>query len=136
MRIGELAKRSDISTDTVRFYEKEGLIRSDRRSNGYRDYADEMLFVVQFIRTAQGLGFTLAEIRKDIPALMSGELPEERVREILAGKIAAINQRIDGLSVLRDQLEKHMEQVCPIRLQCEAVVERFNGEESASRKSV
>ncbi len=125
MKIGELASKCEISTDTVRFYEKEGLIRSQRLANGYRDYTEEMLFIVQFVRAAQGLGFTLAEIRKDIPALLDGELPQSHVAEILEGKIAAIDQRIEGLLELRNRLEEQLGKVCPIQMRNGAIVSQF-----------
>ncbi len=125
MKIGELASKCEISTDTVRFYEKEGLIRSQRLANGYRDYTEEMLFIVQFVRAAQGLGFTLAEIRKDIPALLDGELPQSHVAEILEGKIAAIDQRIEGLLELRNRLEEQLGKACPIQMRNGAIVSQF-----------
>ena len=62
MLIGELATASGLSREALRFYEQQGLIRARRLANGYRDYPPEVVTLVQYIRTAQQLGFTLAEI--------------------------------------------------------------------------
>lgn len=69
MRIGNLAQAAGVSCDTLRFYEKQGLIRSTRAGNGYRLYAPETAQLVTYIRTAQKLGFSLAEIGKSMPAI-------------------------------------------------------------------
>lgn len=135
MRIGELAGRCNVSTDTVRFYEKEGLIRSDRLANGYRDYAEDMLVILGFIRRAQSLGFTLAEIREDVPALMSGVLPQARVEAILTEKIGKIDERIASLIGMRADLEELLSRPCPINVECEAAVSGFVRVKRSGRKS-
>ena len=64
MRIGELAARAGVNIQTLRFYEREGLLRPPARSaSGYRSYVDSDLERVRFIRLCQGLGFTLREIQ-------------------------------------------------------------------------
>ena len=135
MRVGELAAGCGISTDTVRFYEKENLIRAERMANGYRDYSEEMLFVVRFIKRAQALGFTLTEIREDVPALMSGVLPQARVEAILTEKIGKIDERIVSLIDMRADLEALLSRPCPINMECEAVVGEFVRAKRSSRKS-
>ena len=62
MKIGELASATGLSRDTLRFYEKRGLLLSRRRDNGYRDYPPEAVQWLCYLRSAQQLGFTLAEI--------------------------------------------------------------------------
>jgi MerR family copper efflux transcriptional regulator len=65
MRIGELASRAGLNVQTLRFYEREGLLRPPvRTASGYRSYADSDLERVRFIRLCQGLGFTLREIQQ------------------------------------------------------------------------
>ena len=68
MRIGELAQASAVSRDTLRFYEQRGLIAAQRSANGYRDYPADMVQLVQYIKTAQRLGFTLGEIGHSVAA--------------------------------------------------------------------
>ena len=64
LTIGQLAKESGVRTDTIRYYEQLGLIKPEGRSeSGYRLYSDDAIRLVQFIRRAKDLGFTLAEIK-------------------------------------------------------------------------
>ncbi len=114
MLISELAKQSGVSTDTLRFYEKEGLIQSARRSNGYRDYAPEMLFVMNYIQTAQRLGFTLAEISQEIPSLLDSGITEEKIRDILTEKISVVDRKIEELRQVRLELKQLLETTCPL----------------------
>eukprot|EP01032_Pedospumella_encystans_P037187 gene37187-42118_t len=69
MQIGEIAAATGISRDTLRFYEKRGLLRARRSANGYRDYPPEAVDWLRYIRTAQQLGFSLKEIEADLPLL-------------------------------------------------------------------
>jgi len=63
--IGQLAKRAGVKSDSVRFYERTGLLaRPVRRSNGYRTYDEAALVRLRFIKTAQSLGFSLDEIKR------------------------------------------------------------------------
>src|SRR5208337_3129069 len=65
MKIGSVASQADLSIDTLRFYEREGLISSPRRLfSGYRDYPEEVLGRLDFIKEAKGLGFSLREIKE------------------------------------------------------------------------
>lgn len=64
MRIGELAAQTGMSRDTIRFYEKVGLIAGRRLANGYRDFPPEAVAWLHYVRTAQTLGFSLAEIAR------------------------------------------------------------------------
>lgn len=85
MLIGELEKASGLSRDTIRFYERIGLIsRPTRRANGYREYCQHTVAELRFIRRARALGFALDDIRIAIPMLKE---PPARCA-ILAGKIA------------------------------------------------
>ncbi|WP_192557943.1 MerR family transcriptional regulator [Pseudomonas allokribbensis] len=78
MRIGELAKITGLAPSRIRFYEASGLIRSvDRKANGYRDYADEIVWVLEMITTAQTAGFSLEEIRSLLPINSTGWLHDE-----------------------------------------------------------
>jgi MerR family copper efflux transcriptional regulator len=115
MRIGEMALRAGVSRDTLRFYEKRGLVRSSRHGNGYRDYGEEAGFVVDYIRRAQALGFSLAEIEADLPALTQTGISQERVVEILRAKLKTIDDKIAGMSKLRHEIAAMIDQACPVR---------------------
>jgi MerR family transcriptional regulator, copper efflux regulator len=114
MRIGKLAEMTGVSRDAIRLYEERGLIRSDRRANGYRDFPEGTEVLVAYIRTAQGLGFTLAEIGEEMPALTGGGLSQDEIAQILARKLDEIEARIVGLGALRDQLRAQMQLLCPM----------------------
>lgn len=114
MRIGNLAQAAGVSCDTLRFYEKQGLIRSTRASNGYRLYAPETAQLVTYIRTAQKLGFSLTEIGKSMPAIWSAPDPDAAVAELLAEKVKVIDERIAELQHLKKELLERVRQQCPL----------------------
>ncbi|MFY0622085.1 MAG: MerR family transcriptional regulator [Pelagimonas sp.] len=115
MRIGELAERCGISRDTLRLYEREGLISSVRRNNGYRDFDPRQERVVTLIRQAQVLGFSLADIRA-LLVQMRGSLGEDEVRALLRQKLAEIDAKIAGMEEIRRVIETRIEQACPLQL--------------------
>lgn len=117
MRIGELAA-AGISQDTLRFYEKRGLLRARRAANGYRDYPPKAVEWLRYIRLAQTLGFTLAEIEADLPLLDAPDAAAPQLRAALLRKLADIDQRISGLQLLRGELARRLGdemQACPLR---------------------
>ncbi|MBB3121324.1 MerR family transcriptional regulator [Pseudoduganella violacea] len=118
MQIGEIAAASGISRDTLRFYEKRGLLRARRASNGYRDYPPEAVEWLCYIRTAQALGFSLKEIEDDLPLLAAPDAAAPQLRAALQAKLAEIDRRIDGLSALRGELQRRLDApmaACPLR---------------------
>lgn len=114
MKIGELAQATGLSCDTLRFYEKRGLIRAVRGSNGYRRYVPETVQLIGYIRTAQKLGFSLAEIGESLPALWHAESPDVAVAQLLTEKVQAIDARIAELKRLKKELLQRVAQVCPL----------------------
>lgn len=114
MQIGELARVSGVSRDTLRFYEKRGLIRPQRGANGYRSYPEQTAVIVNYIRMAQRLGFTLAEIAEELPAGGDGEISQQRLAEVLRGKLDAVDARIADMHILRSRLAEMIDSVCPI----------------------
>ena len=115
LRIGRLAGVTGVSRDTLRFYEKRGLIRSVRHGNSYRDYPEETPQLIGYIRTAQALGFSLSEIGEHLPALWGAKAPGSEVAALLREKIGAIEARIVALTALRDELIARLDAVCPLR---------------------
>lgn len=114
MRIGHLAAATGVSCDTLRFYEKRGLIRAARGSNGYRRYAQETVQLVGYIRTAQRLGFSLTEIGESLPALWNAAHPDAAVAQLLTEKVEAIEVRIAELEGLKKELLERAAQLCPL----------------------
>jgi MerR family transcriptional regulator, copper efflux regulator len=104
---GRLAARAGVNVQTVRYYERRGLLpEPERRPSGYREYAEADIARIRFIRRAQDLGFTLTEIR-ELLSLRTGarENPED-VRERVQGKVASIDERIRGLQEIRGALAR------------------------------
>ncbi|MEY4766548.1 MAG: hypothetical protein RI907_3221 [Pseudomonadota bacterium] len=105
MKIGELATRTGVSVDTLRFYEDKGLLTPHHRSAaGYRHYTEAAIEVVRFIKMAQSLGFALQEIGAVIPDLGGGNLKLASVRERMQTKLAALDHQITLLQAQRSEL--------------------------------
>lgn len=120
MQIGDLAEASGISRDTLRYYEKRGLLRARRAQNGYRDYPPEAVDWLRYIRTAQSLGFTLQEIEADLPLLADPDsaATTAALRAALQAKLTEIERRIAGLHELRAELTRRLHGPladCPLR---------------------
>jgi DNA-binding transcriptional MerR regulator len=102
---GELARRAGVSTDTLRHYERKGVIAPPPRgANGYRRYPEEMLARVQLIRRALGLGFTLDDLAGVLRIRDRGGVPCGRVRALAATKLADVETRLRELVTLRNDL--------------------------------
>jgi DNA-binding transcriptional MerR regulator len=114
MRIGELAQASQVSRDTLRFYEQRGLIVAQRSANGYRDYPADMVQLVLYIKTAQRLGFSLGEIGNSVGALWQAPDPDSAVTQLLQDKLNLIETRIAELDQLRLELQQRLGQRCPL----------------------
>jgi MerR family copper efflux transcriptional regulator len=117
MKIGELASATGLSRDTLRFYEKRGLLQPRRQDNGYRDYPLEAVQWLCYLRSAQQLGFTLAEIEAGMPLLESPGTSADALREALRRKLADIDARIAALAALRTELARELDAPgsCPLR---------------------
>jgi len=103
--IGALAKRAGVAASALRFYEDEGLIRSTRTAGGQRQYPREVLRRVGFIRVAQSLGLSLADIKAALATLPGERTPTRADWDRLAHAWRPMLQaRIDALTALRDQL--------------------------------
>ena len=107
LHIGDLATRAGVSADTLRYYERRGLLQpSGRRDSGYREFAPEAEDVVRFIKHAQALGFTLAEVEELLP-LRQGAVRREiglEVRAVAMAKIVDIDEKLRLLAALRATL--------------------------------
>jgi DNA-binding transcriptional MerR regulator len=115
MRIGELAARTGMSKDTIRFYEKVGLVAGDRLGNGYRDFAPEVVEWLHYVRTAQTLGFTLAEIARHGEELRDAPNSAEALSALFGEKIQILDNRLAELTALRADLAARAGTGCPLR---------------------
>lgn len=110
MRAGELAKSAGVSTDTLRHYERKGVLARPRRTaNGYRQYPPEALGRVLLVRRALAFGFTLDELARLLSARDRGGAPCRQVRSLAAAKLVEVEGRLAELIVLRDELRTTLE---------------------------
>lgn len=113
LTIGKLAELTGISTDTLRYYEKMGLIKAASRSEaGYRIYGEEAERILQFIKGAKTLNFTLEEIRQLLTLNRSDKATCAEVLKHTTGKITEAEQKIRELKEVKKILTSLVEQ-CP-----------------------
>ncbi|KGN41639.1 heavy metal-responsive transcriptional regulator [Knoellia aerolata] len=103
MRIGELAAATGTSTKALRFYEDSGLLPpANRTGSGYRDYEDDAIDRLNFVRRGRAAGLTLKQIREVIDIRESGTAPCGHVQDLLNTRIADLDRQISDLRTLRD----------------------------------
>lgn len=103
--IGELAKAAGVSTDTLRHYERKGVLHSQRAGNGYREYPKDALERVRLVRQGLAIGFTLDELRSIFKVFDRGGAPCQQVRSLAANKLAQIETHLQEVIALRDDLK-------------------------------
>ncbi len=123
LTIGKLAKQADVGVETVRFYERQGLLEEpDRRPSGYRQYDADVVQRLRFIRRAKELGFTLNEIKELLSLKRDPSTTCTEVKKRAEAKIADIESKIRSLRNMRRALLKMTQscsgtgptQACPI----------------------
>lgn len=112
MRIGELAQKTHCDVQTIRYYEKEGLLSvPDRTSSGYRIYYAEHMEQLNFVRHCRSLDIPLAEIKLLLEYQRSSQITCNKVNQLLDHQIAQVDKRIASLKVLKQQLQA-LRQTC------------------------
>lgn len=107
LTIGSIARRAGLATDTVRYYEREGLlVKPTRTRAGYRQYPDSTVARLRFIRQAKELGFSLREIRELLALRVDARKSCGDVRQQALRKIAVVDQRIAQLDRVRQALAR------------------------------
>jgi Hg(II)-responsive transcriptional regulator len=106
LQIGTVAVRSGLTVDTIRFYEKQGLVAKPHRSSGgFRLYSEGDLDRLSFVCRAQALGFSLMEIRELLVLRDAGSETCSHVYDLVNQKLAAVQQKIADLRKLESQLK-------------------------------
>lgn len=102
--IGKAAERADVGIDTVRFYERKGLLpKPERTTSGYRLYTAEAVERLIFIRRAKSLGFSLDEVA-DLIRLNAGKGTRSGVKKLAENRLGELDRKIRDLTVIRDAL--------------------------------
>ena len=107
MKIGELARKAGIAIDTVRYYERQGLLPPPlRAASGYRQYRHEDVARLRFVRRAKALGFTLEEIRELLGLSARRESDMAGMKAAAMQKLADIDDKLAELQRMRAGLER------------------------------
>lgn len=105
--IGQLAKAANVSIDTIRFYEKSGLLpRATRRPSGFREYSQNDVRQLRFVRRARAVGFSLEEIAELLA--LEGEQDRTITARVIETKLSAIDLRMRELRQWRRALRRLM----------------------------
>ncbi len=110
MKVGQVAKAAGVSIQTVRFYERRGLLPTPQRlQSGYREYTAETVGTIMLIKQMQELGFTLRELAHFIRLLETQpHHPAER-RACVEAKLQSIDEQIERLRSMRDELRTRLQ---------------------------
>jgi MerR family mercuric resistance operon transcriptional regulator len=132
MRIGELATAAGVNIQTVRYYERRGILaKAERSESGHRLY-DESIHVVRFVKRAQALGFSLDEISVPLD-LRQIKSPRARMQELTAERIDAIEDKIAQLQAMRKALATLFDSCRHGRAGACPILEALNGKSDPPR---
>lgn len=110
LRTGELAKAAGVNLQTIRFYEREGLLPAPKRTlSGYRQYGDDSVRIIRFIKRAQELGFTLREAKELLKLRSAGPKRATAARLAAESKLLNIDEKIRDLTAIRTALSSLVE---------------------------
>ena len=131
MRSGEAAAKAGVNVQTLRYYERRGLLPAPaRRSSGYRVYGSDAVEIVRFVKRAQELGFSLDDAESLLALADGGPESCDAARPLAQAKIAELDRRIADLGSIRDSLhtlvatcsEPRDERECPVLASLERAV--------------
>ena len=134
MRIGEVARRAGVNVETLRYYERRGLLpRPPRRTSGYREFPADAVRMVRFIKRAQDLGFTLDEIEELLRLRTDRRRDRTRIRAVAARRVRDIERRIAELQAMHAALS-HLVHCCErgSTLEC-PIIEALDGVDGVGR---
>lgn len=107
LTIGKLAVRSGVSVQTIRYYERSGLLpKPARTTTGYRVYSDAVVTTLRFIKHAQVLGFSLSEIRELLSLRTQPDTTCAKVRQQASQKLVAVDKKIEDMQRIKRALTK------------------------------
>lgn len=105
LTVGQLAKNTQVNVETIRYYERRGLIPPPpRRESGYRQFSKDTIARVRFIKRAQEVGFTLKEISELLSLRVAPDTTCADIKERTEGKIAEVEQKIHALQRIKKAL--------------------------------
>jgi MerR family transcriptional regulator, copper efflux regulator len=112
MTIGQVARLASVGVETIRFYEREGLLpKPQRRPSGYRVFSPDVVARIQFIKKAKQLGFSLKEIRDLLSLRVDSRATKADVKKFVDAKIEEVDERLRDLKRMRGALV-HLSNAC------------------------
>jgi MerR family transcriptional regulator, redox-sensitive transcriptional activator SoxR len=118
LSIGEVARRAEIETSTIRYYEAIGLLPEPERESGRRVYDEAVLSRLAVIQEAKRTGFTLREIHRLLNGFPAGTPAGERWRSLSTGKVAQIERQIAELESMRERIDRTIACECRDLTEC------------------
>lgn len=110
MRSSEVAEQAGVNVQTLRYYERRGLLpEPERLTSGYRAYNDDAVRIVRFVRRAQQLGFSLEEIDTLLDLSAGGPGDCDAARALAADKVAQLDEKLATITAMRDSLMRLIE---------------------------
>jgi Hg(II)-responsive transcriptional regulator len=136
MRTGQVADQAGVNVETLRYYERRGLLREPRRrESGYRIYGPEAVRAVRFIKRAQELGFSLDEVESLLELSEGGPESCDAAQRLALRRVAELDRRIADLQAMRDSLGRLLatcslpraERECPLMQSMQQAADRGAG---------
>jgi Hg(II)-responsive transcriptional regulator len=134
MRIGTAAEQAGVNVQTLRYYERRGLLpRPPRRTSGYREFPDDAVRIVRFIKRAQDLGFTLDEVEELLRLRNDKRRDRVRIRSVAERRVKQIDGKIAELQAMKKALS-HLLHCCRdgSTLEC-PIIEALDGTGGAAQ---
>jgi len=131
LRTGEVARRAGVNVETLRFYERKGILPEPPRGrSGYREYPPEAVDLIRFVKRAQQLGFSLREVRELLELRAVPRRAARRVRRLVQQKLADIERKIQDLQAMQRALAELLCacQKAPAKAAC-PIIESLSGRE-------
>lgn len=121
MKVNELSKRTGINLETIRYYEKQGILPKPQRSaNGYRQYDEESVAQLNFVKNCRTLGFSLEDIR-ELNRLKFGSADHYHADQIVLNQLAQVEEKIDQLLEIKTFLQSIAIQEAHSEAECKAM---------------
>jgi Hg(II)-responsive transcriptional regulator len=134
MRIGAAAEQAGVNIQTLRYYERRGLLpHPPRKRSGYREFPDDAVRMVRFIKRAQDLGFTLDEVEELLQLRRDKRRDRPRIRAVATRRVQQIERKIAELTAMKRALS-HLLHCCEegSTLEC-PIIEALDGLEGGAR---
>ena len=107
MRSGQVARDAGVNVETLRYYERRGILQTpERRPSGYREYTNETVGVIRFVKRAQELGFSLHEVETLLTLAAGGPESCDSARALATRKLDELDAKMRSISAMQDSLRR------------------------------